>query len=184
MSFISLIENKNSKEYIKSKTLIEDTYDCNKLIMKIDKIMSDLLDGKNILPATPQVIKDFEVMTNGYIYDKINSKGLPIVHYNPGPTIIIINQVRTGNIGSFTGTTVERPGGYAFKHAAGTVLYVTPMISKSKGEVKTDDGQNIAGWKSNVLIEKSRFTAPKNTFEMVIPFTSQDIDAFSGFMSD
>jgi len=178
------IENKNDKEYAKLKKIITDNYNCNKIMMKLDIIATEIFKGKNILPETQKSVKDFERMTNGYIYDRPGNKGLPVAHYNPGPTIIIINQVRIGNLASFTGPTIERPGGYAFKHIDGTVLYVTPMMSKSKGEVKSPDGQTTAGWKSNVLIEKSRFTPPKNNFEIVIPFTQDDIDAFSEFMSD
>lgn len=179
-----LIENDKYKDYLKLKTIIEDNYDCPRLMMKIDKIMTEIHKGKSILPPTPQKVQDFEVITNGYIYDYLDKKGLPVVHYNPGPTIIIINQVRTGNIGGFTPTTIERPGGYAFKHAAGTVLYVTPITSKSKGEVKSKDGKNVAGWKSRVLVEKSRFTVPKNTFEMTIPFIDEGLSAFDEFMSE
>lgn len=179
-----LIENTNEKDYINLKNQIDEKFNCNKIMMKIDKIMDELLSGKNMLPPTPKSVSDFEVMTRGYIYDTLNNKGLPVAHYNPGPTIIIINQVRIGNIGSFTGTTIERPGGYAFKHGAGTVLYVTPITNRSKGEVKSSDGQSVAGWKSNVVVEKSRFTIPKKSFEMIIPFISDDIDAFSAFMSD
>lgn len=176
------IENKKIKEYYRIEKNIKDNYDCEKLISNINLIANELFKGKNILPPTLNSVKEFEVMTNGYIYDHLTSKGLPVVHYNPGPTIIIINQVRIGNIGGFTPTTVERPGGYTFKHAAGTVLFVTPMTSKLKGEIKSEDGKVITGWKSSVLIEKSRFTIPKNKFDIIIPFVDIEIDVFDEFM--
>ena len=182
--FYLSIENKKTTDYHKLKNIIKDNYECGRLVMKIDNIVTDILKGKKILPATPDVVKDFEIITNGYIYNELTNEGLPIAHYNPGPTLIILNQVRTGNIGGFTPTTIERPGGYTFKHAAGTVLYVTPITSKSKGEIQTEDGKSVAGWKSRVLVEKSRFAAPKNTFEMIIPFIDAGLDEFNEFMSD
>jgi len=179
-----IILNKKEKAYHEIKKEFIEHKNAIRTFHKLDKIMDDLLAGRNILPPTPEAVKDFEKIMKGYIFGQQCLKGYPVVHYNPGPTVVIINQVRVGNIGSFMGTTIERPGGYAFKHAAGTVLYVVPMASKSKGEVRTEDGSGIAGWKSEVIIEKSRYAVPKTKYEMIIPFVTQDIDEFSEFMSD
>jgi RecA/RadA recombinase len=180
----TIILNKKEKNYHEIKDELLNHKNAIKTFQKLDNIMDDLLAGKPILPPTPDVVKEFETMIKGYLYGQQCLKGLPVVHFNPGPTVAIVNQVRVGNIGSFMGTTIERPGGYAFKHAAGTVLYVVPMISKSKGEVRTEDGKDVAGWRSKVVIEKSRYTAPKTDYDFVIPFVKQEIDAFSEFISD
>lgn len=169
----SIISNSGSLEDVMSKTF-----------SKLEKISEDIIDNKPILPAVPNSVKDLEMKANGYVYEDINDKGLQVVHYNPGPILVIINQVRTGNIGSFTGTTTERPGGFAFKHAASNILFIEQIQSKSRGQVSGDDGETVAGWRSKVTIEKSRYAAPKASCEIVIPFVDIDINIFTQFMSD
>jgi RecA/RadA recombinase len=169
----SIISNSGSLEEVMTKAF-----------SKLEKILDDIMDNKHILPTVPDSVKDLEIKANGYVYDDINEKGLNVVHYNPGPILIIINQVRTGNIGSFTGTTTERPGGFAFKHAASNILYIEQINSKAKGQVNADDGESVAGWRSKVTIEKSRYAAPKASCEIVIPFVDIDINLFTQFMSE
>lgn len=151
---------------------------------KLEKILNSLNNGAKITPPVSQGIKDFEkAMRNGHIYEILNGDTgfFRVVHYNPGPILIIINQIRTGNIGGYGQATEERPGGFAFKHAAGTAIKVR-ALSKSQGAVFSEDGKTRIGHKSTVTIEKSRFATPFDKCEIIIPFVKDAINPFSEFM--
>jgi len=108
------------------------------------------------------------------------NEGLRVVHYNEGPVVIAINQVRTGNLGGYTGPTEERPGGMALKFAAGTAIRVDQMKGRD-AEILDQNTKEIVGIKSRAKIVKSRFAPPLATCEIIIPLTG-NIDILSSFL--
>jgi hypothetical protein len=127
------------------------------------------------LPTVPPEVAELEALAHGVIVDA-DKRGLKMMRYNPGPSVVIINQTRTGNLGGYGLPTLTRPGGMAIQFAAGLSLQ-TEAIRGKKGRV--DDPQNgeILGWKSKVTVIKSRYCAIGQEREFTIPFTSAGIDA-------
>lgn len=151
-----------------------------KILSRFDQMAGDLERGFPILNAPDAELDEFECkVLNGRVVDATR-KGLYVVHYNPGPLVIMINQVRTTGIGSVR-TTLEPPGGKTMQFLCGTAMHVQHVSKSGGGEIK--DGDELVGWKSRFTIDQSRFTKPHVSVEVTIPYTDLAPDPLTELIS-
>lgn len=151
-------------------------------IDELDRILRVMEDGTEIIRETlePEVAEFERSVVHGKVIG-IDDNGLSVVHHNPGPVVVAINQIRTGNLGGYMGPTEERPGGMALKFAAGTAIRIDQIKSKKDGEIVDPVTKETIGWRSRAKIVKSRYAVPHTTCEVTIPFTD-GINPLSEFL--
>lgn len=151
-----------------------------KILSRFDQMAGEMERGFPILNSPDPELDEFETkVLNGRIMDSTR-KGLYVVHYNPGPAVIMINQLRTTGIG--TGMTKkEPPGGATMQYLCGTAIQTKHVSKSGGGEIK--DGEELVGWKSQFTIDQSRFTKPHVSVEVTIPYTDLAPDPLTELIS-
>lgn len=150
------------------------------VLSRLDPMIAELERGFPILNAPDAELDEFETkVLRGRVVDSTRH-GLYVIHYNPGTAVLMINQLRAGNIGGGY-VTKETPGGAAMKYLAGTFLEVNHVSRSAGGEIK--DGDEVIGGKSRFTLDQSRYAKPHSAVEVTIPFTDLAPDPLTELIS-
>jgi RecA/RadA recombinase len=138
----------------------------------------------------PPEIVQFERSVTGQVVEVMDG-GLVVMHDNPGPVFIIVNQTRFADFGNYGGAKKKTTGGQALLFFAGTRINIEPVsgsVKKAgvfvpKSEVHDPVTNELTHYLSKVRIIKSRYTTRMSDIMIKIPVGETKDDIFDDFRS-
>ena len=135
----------------------------------------------------PDVIQ-FEKAVSGQVVEVMDD-GLVVMHNNPGPVFIIVNQTRFADFGSWGGAKKTTTGGQALLFFAGTRVNIEPVSGSKKkdgvfvpnSEVHDPVTNELTHYLSKARIIKSRYTTKMSDIMIKIPVGETKDDIFDDF---
>jgi len=135
-------------------------------------------------------VEQFERSVTGQVIE-VTDGGLVVMHNNPGPVFIIVNQTRFADFGNYGGAKKKTTGGQALLFFAGTRLNIEPVsgsVKKAgvfvpKNEVHDPVTNELTHYLSKARIIKSRYTTKVSDIMIKIPVGETKDDIFDDFRS-
>ncbi len=138
-------------------------------------------DAQEEIGNIPDDVAGYEKLLGGQVVE-VRDDSLVTMHYNPGPILVVVNQVRMSGFGSYAGPSKTTTGGQALLYSAGTRINIEPVGGK-KGEIVDQQSKELISYVSRAKIVKSRYTTKAIGIQINIPVGESAPDAFDEFLS-